>query len=152
MGAAADKLTALVADPERFAFSAEELRETQVAALDERFQDRKDRIKLLNLRARDAGLESIRSISDIVPVLFPHTAYKSYPESFLMEERWDRLTKWLGTISPYPIEGVSLDGIDGIDGVGRRGVGAVLAALVRRSSLVCNGHRLRPRVAPGQSQ
>lgn len=116
MGAAADKLMAFVADPERFTFSADELRETQVAALDERFQERRDRIKLLNLRARDAGLERIRSISDIVPVLFPHTAYKSYPESFLFAGKWDKLTKWLGTVSAYPTDGVDLTGVTDIDG------------------------------------
>ena len=115
MGSAIDKLTALVADPQRFSFSADELRATQVAALDERFQERRDRIRLLAMRARDAGIERITSIADIVPVLFPHTAYKSYPESFLMDERWDKLTKWLGTISPYPIEGIDLGGISGID-------------------------------------
>ncbi len=115
MGAAADKLMALVADPDRFTFSQDELRETQIAALDERFQERRDRIKLLGMRARDAGIDRINSVADIVPMLFPHTAYKSYPESYLMEQRWDRLTKWLGTVSPYPIEGVDLDGIDGID-------------------------------------
>ena len=115
MGEAADKLMALVADPQRFSFSAAELRETQVAALDERFQERKDRIKLLSLRSRDAGIEKIEFIADVVPLLFPHTAYKSYPESFLMEERWDKLTKWLGTISPYPIEGLDLENVEGID-------------------------------------
>jgi hypothetical protein len=115
MGTAVDKLTALVADPQRFSFSADELRETQVAALDERFQERKSRIKLLALRAREAGLERIDRIADIVQVLFPHTAYKSYPESFLMEERWDKLTKWLGTISPYPIEGIDLEDVKDVD-------------------------------------
>ncbi|MFC6622079.1 hypothetical protein [Novosphingobium panipatense] len=115
MGAAADKLMALVADPERFTFSAHELRETQVAALDERFQERRAQIKLLGLRARDAGVERIARIEDVVPVLFPHTAYKSYPESYLMDERWDRLTKWLGTVSAHPVAGVSLDGVQHID-------------------------------------
>lgn len=115
MAEAADKLMTLVADPQRFTFSAEELRATQVAALDERFQERKDRIRLLGLRARDAGVERIGSVAEVVPLLFPHTAYKSYPEGYLIEERWDRLTKWLGTISPYPIEGLELDGITGID-------------------------------------
>ena len=57
----------------------------------------------------------IRSVEDMVPLLFPHTAYKSYPESFLMDERWDRLTKWLGTVSPYPITGVDLENIIDID-------------------------------------
>ncbi|WP_404481333.1 hypothetical protein [Novosphingobium sp. BL-52-GroH] len=115
MGQAADKLMALVADPDRFTFAADELRETQVAALDERLQERRGSIKLLALRARDAGIERIGTIADVVPILFPHTAYKSYPESYLMDGRWDRLTKWLRTVSAYPIEGVSLDGIAGID-------------------------------------
>ena len=115
MGAAADKLTALVADPGRFMFPAGELRETQIAALDERFQERRDRIRLLGLRARDAGIERISRIADAVPLLFPHTAYKSYPESYLTDERWDRLTKWLETVSAYPIEEVSLDALEGID-------------------------------------
>jgi len=115
MGPATTKLTSLVADPQRFTFSAEDLRQTQIEALDERFQDRKRRIKLLALRAEDAALERIAWIKDIVPVLFPHTAYKSYPESCLVDARWDRLTKWLATVSPYPIDGVGLDGITDID-------------------------------------
>ena len=115
MGAAADKLTGLVEAPERFTFTAEELYDTQVEALDERFQERKDCLKLLTRRAEDAGLSEIRSFEDMAQVLFPHTAYKSYPEKFLMDEQWERLTKWLGTISPYPIRDISFDGIVDID-------------------------------------
>lgn len=115
MGAAADKLTAFVESTERFSFPAEELRDTQLAALNERFQENKDRIKLLKLRASDAEIEEIRDFADMVQLLFPHTAYKSYPESFLMEEKWDRLTKWLGTISPYKIEGVNLENVADVD-------------------------------------
>ena len=103
MTSASEKLMRLVAAEDRFDYSAAELRETQVAALDERFQERKDRIKLLGHRAREAGTAEIRRREDMVPLLFPHTVYKSYPESFLIEERWDRLGKWLGTVSPYPI-------------------------------------------------
>ena len=36
-------------------------------------------------------------------LLFPHTAYKSYPESFLTDERWDRLAKWLDTVSTHRV-------------------------------------------------
>jgi hypothetical protein len=50
-----------------------------------------------------------------VPLLLPHTAYKSYPESFLVNERWDRLTKWLGTVSAYPTDNVDLTGVEDID-------------------------------------
>jgi hypothetical protein len=56
-----------------------------------------------------------RDLADVVPLLLPHTAYKSYPESFLIEQKWDRLTKWLGTVSTYPTDNVNLDGIADID-------------------------------------
>lgn len=115
MGEAANRLTALGSDPQRFALSVAQLRTAQLAALDERFRENRHRIRLLALRARDAGLERIASLTDLVRVLFPHTAYKAYPESFLAEQRWDKLTRWLGTVSPHPIEGVDLDGITGID-------------------------------------
>ena len=115
MGQAADTLTGMAMDANRFDIPHVALRDLQLAALDERFQERKDAIKLLGHRAREAGIERIETLADVVTLLFPHTAYKSYPESFLMESRWDRLTKWLGTISPYPIEGVDLEGIADID-------------------------------------
>ena len=100
MGAAVERLTRLVADESRFDIPYAELRQAQIEALNERFQERKDAIKLLKHRAEEAGISQVRSLDDVVPLLFPHTAYKSYPEGWLMEEKWDRLTKWLSTISP----------------------------------------------------
>lgn len=51
----------------------------------------------------------------MVPLLFPHSVYKSYPESFLIEEKWDRLGKWLGTVSPYAISPIDTSDIADID-------------------------------------
>ena len=104
MGAAADKLTGWVRSDDRFAIPHAELREAQVEAMNERFQERRDQIKLLG-PPREGRRTSARSASreDVVPLLFPHTAYKSYPESLLTEQKWDRLGKWLGTVSTYPI-------------------------------------------------
>src|SRR5579864_1652148 len=115
MSPATEKLTRLIAAEDRFDHSHAELRETQQEALNERFQERKDRIKLLGHRAREAGTTEIRRREDMVPLLFPHTVYKSYPESFLIEERWDRLGKWLGTVSPHPISPIETSDITGID-------------------------------------
>jgi hypothetical protein len=115
MGAAIDTLMGMVRDEDRFAHSAAELRDTQIAAMDERFQERRDRIKLLARRAQEAGTTRIASLDDMVPLLFPHTAYKSYPESFLIEQKWDRLIKWLGTISPHAIVPIETDDIIDID-------------------------------------
>ncbi|MET0587352.1 MAG: hypothetical protein ABWZ75_02420 [Novosphingobium sp.] len=115
LGTATEKLLSKVRADDRFDYSAEEVRDLQVEALNERFQERKDAIKLLKLRAGEANISVIHSVEDIVPLLFPHTAYKSYPESFLLEERWDRLTKWLGTVSSYPITPIEMEGIEDID-------------------------------------
>ena len=99
----------------RFDILWTDLQDRQLAALDAAFQERKDRIKLLAHRAEEAGIERIESLANMVPLLFPHTAYKSYPESFLSEQRWDRLSKWLGTISPHPVAALDMAAIDDID-------------------------------------
>ena len=100
---------------ERFDIPWSEHADLRVAALDEAFQGRKDRIKLLAHRAEEAGIERIEALADMVPLLFPHTAYKSYPESFLSEGRWDRLTKWMSTVSSHPIAQVDMATIGDID-------------------------------------
>jgi hypothetical protein len=115
MSSAVEALTRLVSDEGRFDIPHSDLRAAQIEAMNESFQDRKGRLKLLGHRATESGVTEIRSAEDAVPLLFPHTAYKSYPEGWLMEEKWDRMTKWLSTISPYPIAQIDLTGIDGVD-------------------------------------
>ncbi|MBW8785040.1 MAG: hypothetical protein JF593_10465 [Novosphingobium sp.] len=115
MGAAVERLTDYVTRPGGYNIPHADLRQAQLDAIGERFDERKDRIKLLGHRAADAGVTSIGSLADVVPLLFPHTAYKSYPESFLIEQRWDRLARWLGTISPYQIAPIENGDITDID-------------------------------------
>ena len=112
---ATEQLTGLSDSPGRFDIPYADLRNLQVAAVNEQFQDRKGRIRLVGHRAAEAGIEEVRSLEDIVPLLLPHTAYKSYPESFLTERRWDRLAKWLGTVSAYPIAPIDTADIADID-------------------------------------
>jgi hypothetical protein len=92
-----------------------EVRTAQIAALDEKLQQQIGRIKLVKHRAEEAGTTEIRHMEDVVPLLLPHTAYKSYPESFLTEKKWDRLTKWLGTIAAHPVDQIDLTGVAEID-------------------------------------
>jgi hypothetical protein len=115
MGAATDNLMGHQGKADRFDIPWADLRDTQVAALDEAFQDRRSKIKLLGHRAEEAGIDQITRMEDMVPLLFPHTAYKSYPESFLSDERWDRLSKWLGTVSPHAIATLDYEAISDID-------------------------------------
>jgi hypothetical protein len=115
MGAVADKLTNLVDDQGRYNIPFSELREAQVEAMNERFQERKDKIKLLRHRAEEAEIDEIHHREDVAQLLLPHTAYKSYPESFLMDERWDRLGKWLDTVSTHRVPKLDPDMISGVD-------------------------------------
>lgn len=115
MGTAADKLTGLASTPERFDIPFGELQAAQVEAMNERFQERRQAIKLLAHRATEARLGQVRDRGDVVPLLFAHTAYKSYPESLLTGKNWDRMGKWLQTVSTHRIEGVDTKGVTDID-------------------------------------
>ena len=95
----ADRLVSLVDAENPFDLPFSELLPRQLEAINERFKDRVEKIKLLQNRAETGGITEIRRMADIVPLLFAHTAYKSYPEGWLIEEKWDRLGRWLDTVS-----------------------------------------------------
>ena len=92
-----------------------ELNRLQLAAADERFQAQRRRIAVLDHRAREFGIERIMSIDDLVPLLFTHSVYKSYPESFVLEGRWDRLGAWLDTVADCSATGVDVSDVSDID-------------------------------------
>jgi hypothetical protein len=110
-----DRLVAMVHDEHAFAAGFEDLLPRQIAAINERFQNRVGRIKLLQNRAEEGGISEVRSMHDIVPLLFAHTAYKSYPESFLTEQKWDRLARWLDTVSTYRVPAIDAAEVTGLD-------------------------------------
>jgi hypothetical protein len=116
MGETADRLMSYMPDSSGHQLDYGQVGALQVAAMNERLQEQIGRIKLVGMRAGDAGITEIRSADDVVTLLLPHTAYKSYPESFLLEKKWDRLTRWLGTVSAYPTDNVDLSGVSDIDG------------------------------------
>src|ERR1700730_13997615 len=113
MGEAIERLTRLVEAEERYNIPFADLRDAQIGAMNERFHERKDQIKLVGHRGREAGISEVRSHEDVVKLLLPHTAYKSYPENWLAQKRWDRLSKWLDTVSTHrvPVDRVS-DAVD----------------------------------------
>jgi hypothetical protein len=65
-----NRLTKLVRAEDRFAIPYSELRDAQVEALNESCQERKDRIKLLALRAKEGNISEIQSKEDVVQMLF----------------------------------------------------------------------------------
>ena len=60
------------------------------------------------------------SLEDAVPLLFPHTVYKSYPLSLLERGQFDRLTRWLDGLTALDLGKVDASGVDSIDAWIRR--------------------------------
>jgi hypothetical protein len=87
----------------------------QLRAAQELFEVRRTQIPLLNRRAEEAGIERIESLQDLVPLLFAHTVYKSYPPSFVEQGRWDRMLTWLNTLSVEDVTQVDIEGVKDVD-------------------------------------
>ena len=111
----AARLVALIDSDDPYMEGHKALIERQLAAADAIFQDQVGKIKLLANRAEEGGVSQIRTLHDLVPLLFAHTAYKSYPESWLMDGKWDRMGKWLDTVSTNRVEPMDTSGVEGLD-------------------------------------
>lgn len=85
-----------------------------IAQIDALFQQRVEQVPVLRQRAKAQGLREIRFLEDLVPLLFPHTVYKSYPAQLVGNGRWAQLNRWLSSVSARPIE-VDVDGVENAD-------------------------------------
>ena len=80
-----------------------------------RFDELRPRIAMLGKLAHEHGIERLEQVDDVLPLLFGHTVYKSYPMSYLEKNRFDRLTKWLAGLVTFDIGHVDASGIECID-------------------------------------
>lgn len=92
-----------------------DLASVRLEAVDELFQQRREQIPLLAKRADDAGVAKIQDFADLVPLLFAHTVYKSYPQSYFDRGRWDRMLHWLNALSVGDVTDVDVAGVTGVD-------------------------------------
>jgi len=114
---AVDELLGLADNPDPIAAAAQiDLPQLQLEAARERFAQLRPRIRLLDQRAADVGIDEIRTPADLVPLLLAHTAYKSYPQSFVTGNRWDRMTQWFAAVSSTSMASVDTDGVTDVDG------------------------------------
>lgn len=109
-------LVDMILDPDRaFDIPADVLDPMRLAAAQELFAQRVQQIPLLARRAEDAGVDEIRSFDDIVPLLFAHTVYKSYPQVLVDRKRWTGLLQWLQTLSTADVTNVDVEGVENVD-------------------------------------
>ncbi|MEU6642848.1 hypothetical protein ABZ863_09870 [Saccharomonospora sp. NPDC046836] len=85
-----------------------------IEALNERFQQRRQQVPVLAKRAEAEGITGIRGREDLIPLLFPHTTYKSYPEALVSKGQWAQLNRWLDSLSTYRVD-VDVTGVENID-------------------------------------
>jgi hypothetical protein len=82
-----------------------EREEIQLAALQYRFRQLRETVPMLKKLADNEGIQEISEIEDVVPLLFDHSMYKSYPPSMLYESRFVPLTRWLSKLTNVDLSG-----------------------------------------------
>jgi hypothetical protein len=110
MGAAIEKL---ISDGELY--EPGELQQLQLQGASERLQEQRGAIRALDHRAREAGVETVSSTEDLIPLLFAHSTYKTYPEAFVAQGKWGLMSKWLDTVSACDVASVDVDGVADLD-------------------------------------
>src|SRR6185436_4448571 len=98
-----------------YAVDRAELEVFQLATARRRFDELAPAINALKAQAENFGITQLEKLSDIVPLLFDHRAYKSYPMSLLERGRFDLLTKWLDGMTSLDLSGVQTTNCEGID-------------------------------------
>ena len=109
------QLLDLVHTKDPFRAAPDDLLSLQLAAVDERLAERRRQIRVLDQRAADRNISQVTSLEHAVSLLFSDATYKSYPESFLDQRRWDRMTAWLQTLSSDPLGVADLKAVETLD-------------------------------------
>lgn len=91
------------------------LRRLQLRALQLRFAELKDKIPMLQKLADKQGVTDLAEVDDVVPLLFEHTMYKSYPPSLLEKSRFSDINKWLDKLTAADLSKVDVSGCETID-------------------------------------
>lgn len=98
-----------------FTLTREQLETAHLKGAQLRFDALRDRVPVLRKLAEEQDVAHIASLDDVVPLLFPHTVYKSYPFSVIERNQFDRLTRWLGGLTACDVSHVDHSGVDSID-------------------------------------
>ncbi|MDT5147363.1 MAG: hypothetical protein QOC58_2008, partial [Mycobacterium sp.] len=64
-----------------------ELEELQRAAMGIRFAEHYESIEMLRKLADRLGITALEEFTDVVPLMFSHTAFKSYPAALIDQKR-----------------------------------------------------------------
>src|ERR1700742_2468049 len=93
----------------------DELEDLQRRAMAIRFQQHLHSIEMVRKLADRLGITEVSEFNDVVPLMFSHTAFKSYPAALIDNKRFDLMTQWLGKLTSHDLSRVDTDGCTSID-------------------------------------
>src|SRR5262249_54084680 len=97
---------------ELLALSADDVRDAQTEALTKRFGSLRPQLEALDKLAGQQGVDRVENVDDVLPVLFDHRVYKSYPLSLIEKRQFPRLTAWLNRLTTHDLKAIPLDGVN----------------------------------------
>lgn len=90
------------------------LAEIQHRAMRKRFAEHYEGIEMLRKLADRHRITAVDEFDDLVPLMFPHTAFKAYPASLLVDKRFGTLAKWLDKQTVFDVGNVDMAGCSGL--------------------------------------
>lgn len=100
---------------EIYALAQADIEQIQLTVIRERFEALSPRLPPLRRLADENRISQINDLNTLVPLLFPHTAYKSYPLSLIDNARFAQLTHWLNDYTTHDLGGVEVSRCETLD-------------------------------------
>jgi hypothetical protein len=119
-----DSLTQFMDDPLHFfgqsytqmhTIPRAEVEELQRQAMGIRFAQHYASIEMLRKVADRLGITGLEKFDDVAPLLFAHTAFKSYPSALVDKKRFDLLTRWLDKLTSHDLSHIDASGCTSLD-------------------------------------
>jgi hypothetical protein len=92
-----------------------ELEALQLEGLRYRLDDLRGRIAMLGKLADSQQIDSLATLDDVVPLLFEHTMYKSYPPSLLENGRFADINRFLSRLTAFDLTAIDVSACETID-------------------------------------
>jgi hypothetical protein len=97
-----------------FSLPPDAVRELQLHWLRRRFAELRPRIRVLDRLATECGIDEITDLDDGSVLCMPHTIFKAYTTADVEKHRFERLTRWLGSLTVHDLTEVDLTGVDSL--------------------------------------
>jgi hypothetical protein len=115
VGSASEKLCGFLDEPDPFAHSYAELEPLWIEAFNDRLAERREDVPVLAKLCEATGVDRVSSLDEIVPLLFAHSNYKSYPTALVSKGKWDAMNSWLDTVSSQRVRDLDVEGVNNQD-------------------------------------